>query len=104
LQEEEGMPVPSWGFAGSPVVHEDLLLLNVGRAGMAVEKATGKTVWASAKEESGYSTPVLFRRGGNWYALFSSGNAFTAAEARTGKLLWEHEWITRYGVNAADPI
>src|SRR5262249_26414347 len=65
---------------------------------------TGKILWSSAKEEAGYSTPVPFQQGGKWYAVFSSGEAFTAVDLETGKELWQVRWLTRYGVNAADPI
>jgi outer membrane protein assembly factor BamB len=104
LEKDEGMPLPSWGFAGSPVVHGKLLLLNVGQGGMALDKATGKVRWKSEAREPGYSTPVPFRRDGKWYAAFSSGRSYLAAGLDTGKVLWEHTWITRFGVNAADPL
>ncbi len=109
LDRDDGMPVPGWGFSGSPLVHDDILLLNAGKAGMAVEKDSGKLVWASDKEEAGYSTPVPLRERGRVsppvaLALFSSGNAFTAADVRTGKERWRVRWVTRYGVNAADPV
>src|SRR5262249_46517976 len=99
-----GAPVPGWGFAGSPLVHENLLVLNVGKAGTAVDKDTGKVVWSSAKEEAGYSTPVPLRRGNAWLALGSSGEAYAAVILASGEGRWEVRWPTRYGVNAADPI
>ena len=60
----KSLRVPGWGFSGSPLIHDKLLLLNLGKAGMALEKDTGKKVWASADEEAGYSTPMPFQRGG----------------------------------------
>jgi outer membrane protein assembly factor BamB len=104
VQKETGAPLPSWGFAGSPLVHGRLLLLNLGRAGLAVERETGKIVWSSAKEEAGYSTPVPLQHAGKGFAVFSSGEAFIAVNLETGKELWQVRWLTRYGVNTADPI
>lgn len=104
VAEETGAPIPTWGFAGSPVVYRNLLLLNVGQAGMALQKDSGEVVWKSAAEEAGYSTPYLFEWKGKTWALFSSGNTFSAVHPETAEILWEFEWITRYGVNAADPI
>jgi outer membrane protein assembly factor BamB len=104
VPKETGQRVPGWGCAGSPVVHEDLLLLNLGAAGTALEKATGKVVWSSAEKDAGYSSPVPFRRGGDWFAVFSGEDAYVAADVRTGKELWRMRWTTTYGVNAADPI
>lgn len=104
LVKQDNAKLPGWGFSSSPVIHDKLLLLNVGSGGMALEKDTGKVVWTSGDEEAGYSTPVLFQRDGDWCMLVSSGTAFKTVKATTGKLLWEHRWITRYGVNSADPI
>jgi outer membrane protein assembly factor BamB len=104
LVKEDNARTPTWGFSGSPLIHENLLLLNVGKAGLALEKETGKRVWSSDDEEAGYSTPIPFQRGKEWFAVVSSGAGFTAVNAATGKALWEYRWLTRYGVNSADPI
>ncbi|MFO0811452.1 MAG: PQQ-binding-like beta-propeller repeat protein [Gemmataceae bacterium] len=102
--KETGQRVPTWGLSGSPVVHDDLLLLTLGDCGVALDKATGKVIWNSEVKDGGYSSPVPFRRGGEWYAVFSSEDEYVAANLRTGKPLWRIPWPTRYGVNAADPI
>jgi outer membrane protein assembly factor BamB len=104
LQRDSGVRVPGWGFSGSPVVHENLLLLNAGAAGMALEKATGKTVWKSADEEAGYCTPLPVKSGDRWIILLSSEKAYLAVELLTGKEVWRQRWLTQYGLNAADPI
>jgi len=104
VQKETRVRVPTWGFSGSPMVFENLLLLAVGEAGMALDKGTGKTVWESANKEAGYSTPLPWKRGGKSLALVSSGQAYLAVEPQTGKEHWRFRWLTQYGVNAADPI
>ena len=50
VQKETGAPIPDWGFTGAPLVHENLLVLNVGDAGLALDKTTGKIVWKSANK------------------------------------------------------
>ncbi|MCK6501014.1 MAG: PQQ-binding-like beta-propeller repeat protein, partial [Nitrospira sp.] len=104
VQKETGIRIPGWGFGGSPVVLKHLLILNMGDAGLALEKATGTVVWKSADKDSGYSTPLLFERGGDWYAWLGSGQSYVAVHALTGKEAWRIKWMTQYGVNAADPI
>jgi len=49
---------PSWGFSGSPLVSGDLLILNAGATGTALNKKTGRIVWSSGPGASGYATPV----------------------------------------------
>ena len=104
VQKETGIRVPSWGFASSPFVQEDLLLLNIGEAGVALGKQTGKTVWQSANRDAGYSTPVPFKRGNERFAVLGSGKSYLAVNIRTGRELWRFPWLTSFGVNATDAI
>jgi len=104
LEKEEELRLPDWGFNGSPLVYGNLLILNVGGAGMALNMSNGKTVWRSDDAEAGYSTPLPFRMGDRDFVALTSGSSFLAADAKTGKKAWEILWPTRYGVNAADPI
>jgi len=105
IATELGATVPDWGFAGSPLVHDDLLVLNVGENGTALDKNTGKLRWTSGPSESaGYSTPLPYQRDGQWFATFSNVKGYLAVNLATGKPLWFFKWVTRYGINAADPI
>jgi outer membrane protein assembly factor BamB len=101
--KETELPIPAWGYGGSPTIHGDLLLLNIGEAGLALEKATGKIVWQSASGECGYSTPLPLAANSPLF-LFSSGTGYSAVDVKTGKPAWRIKWLTQYGVNAADPI
>ena len=104
IEKEEGLTLPDWGFNGSPLILGERLLLNAGGAGMALDKTTGKTLWLSNKEASGYSTPLPFTWEGTTYVALSNEDCFLAADVMSGKKTWEIRWPTRYGVNAADPI
>lgn len=104
LAQDGELRVPGWGFSGSPLLHENLLLLNLRDGGLALDRRTGETVWTSANQEAGYSSPVPFQRDGVWYAVVSSADAYTAVNLATGKELWRMRWLTRYGLNAADPL
>lgn len=114
VQKESGANIPDWGYGGSPLVLEGLLILNVGEAGMGLDKTTGLIIWQSGKENAGYSTPLPIaarstsRRplalGGNPDVMFGTGKSWLAVEAKTGKMVWSLDWPTRYGVNAADPV
>lgn len=104
VQSESEANIPDWGFAGAPLVQGDLLILNVGKGGMAVEKATGKIVWKTEVDNAGYSTPYPITWQDKALAVIGSGDAYLAVEVKTGKQAWSYKWNTRYGVNAADPI
>lgn len=97
--------VPSWGFAGSPVAVDDRVLLNAGSSGVALDRGSGQVRWKSDNsDDAGYATPVLTTLDGRQGALVLSGKALHAIDPASGEELWAHRWITRYGVNAADPL
>lgn len=104
IQKETGADIPDWGYAGSPLVSGALLIVNVGKSGTAVEKATGKTVWTSDTASSGYCTPYPITVSGKAQVVLSSSRAYKGVDPTSGSVLWEHTWSTSYGVNAADPI
>ncbi|MEO8427019.1 MAG: PQQ-binding-like beta-propeller repeat protein [Verrucomicrobiota bacterium] len=104
VQTETGARIPDWGFAGAPLVHENIVVLNVGDAGLALERSTGKIVWQSANKSAGYSTPWPVRRDGKWLGLIGNGSAYVAVNLADGKEAWRVRWVTEYGVNASDPV
>jgi outer membrane protein assembly factor BamB len=95
---------PQWGFAGSPVVEGELLLLNAGRSGIALDKKTGKKIWAGKSGIGGYATPVIYDYKGKRYAAIFGQKELIAVEVKTGKEAWSYPWRTRYDVNASDPL
>lgn len=104
IQKETGAPIPTWGYTGAPLVQGDLLVLNIGDAGAAVHKATGKLVWKSAAKDCGYSTPLPVTFGGKTLAIFANADSYVAVEVKTGAEAWRQRWLTQYNVNAANPV
>ena len=104
LADELKAEMPTWGFAGSITIVGDTALLNVGTAGTALDKKTGKVIWTSGKEASGYSTPVIFDAKGDCSVMFMIKQHAVAVKSADGKELWRVPWVTQYDVNAADPI
>ena len=104
LTNETGVIKPRWGFAGSPLVQGELLVLNAGKTGTAVNKTTGETVWTSATNAAGYASPVPFTVEREKCAAIFSGKALFGVKVSDGKPLWEHAWVTKWDINAADPI
>jgi len=104
IAKEFQLTVPEWGFAGSPYITGNLLLLNAGTHGLALNKGTGDLVWSTGKDACGYSTPVPFAtRNQQAVAVFGS-NTLAAVVLENGKVLWTFPWKTQYDINAADPI
>ena len=95
---------PEWGFAGSPLVWGDRLILNVGGAGAALSKSTGKLLWSSDTNTGGYATPVGFGSGDSRAVAIFSGGGLVGVRPSDGHELWRHPWVEEYKINAADPI
>ena len=104
LAKELGAEIPTWGLAGSPIVEGDLLILNVGTAGAALDKKSGKVIWSSGKQVAGYSTPVLLGSGDDRAVLLCIKQDVAAIRVKDGKEIWRYPWKSAHDVNAADPI
>jgi outer membrane protein assembly factor BamB len=104
LKKDFNVSPPSWGFAGSPIIDGDLLILNAGVSGMALDKLTGKKVWVSGPGTGGYAAPVLFELSGKRYAAIFGKTALYGVDLETGKGVWFYTWRTSHDVNAADPL
>ena len=104
LAKDFGLGVPTWGFAGSPCVQGDLLILNAGSRGTAVEKASGKLAWNNGKGAAGYSTAVPFFMAGEKAAALFCAREVVGVEVKSGRVLWAYPWKTEYDANIADPV
>ncbi len=93
-----------WGYSGSPLVLDDLLILNAGRTGLALNKKDGSVVWKNETKPGGYATPVAFTLNGKKCIAMFGFQELLGIEAPTGKELWRHPWKTKHDVHAADPI
>jgi outer membrane protein assembly factor BamB len=104
VAEATGARLPEWGFAGSPLVDGDRLILNVGTSGTAVDKRDGKILWTTGQAAAGYASAVPIQLGGRRHHLIFAADHLAAVAAEDGKVAWTHPWKTSYDVNAADPI
>ncbi|OGV72903.1 MAG: hypothetical protein A3K19_15110 [Lentisphaerae bacterium RIFOXYB12_FULL_65_16] len=95
---------PQWGFASSPVIAGELVLVNAGDHGAAFNRKTGSVVWASDGGIGNYSSAVLFSPGDKNQVAFFGKTDIQAMDLATGKKLWSFPWQTSYDVMAADPI
>jgi len=96
--------MPTWGFSGSVFVEGNLCVLNAGSTGVGLDKKTGKVVWFSGTDKSGYTTPVPLSAGSDSAVIMAVKADVVAVRVKDGKELWRFPWKTQYDVNAADPI
>lgn len=107
LRAEFRAALPQWGYAGSPLIEGELVIVQpAGKDGAvaAFDLATGERRWAVGKTTNGYSSPVAATLGGVRQVVAVTGDAVLGIRVPDGQLLWEHPWVTQQGVNAAAPL
>jgi len=104
LNQELGLEIPTWGCASSVLIEGNLAVLNMGSAGVALDKQSGKVAWVSAKSAGAYATPVPLTLGPDRFLAILSRRSLIAVKPADGQEAWSYPWKTEYDVNAADPI
>ena len=104
LNRELGLEIPTWGCASSALVEGETVVVNMGSAGVALDKKSGKVVWVSAKSAGAYATPVPLTIGRDRGLAIFTRQSLLAVKAANGQEVWSYPWKTEYDVNAADPI
>jgi len=103
IQKDYGAFGLNWGYASSPLLHEDSLYVQVLHGMhtdepsyvLRVDKKTGKTLWrvvrptdAVSESPDAYTTPALLRTGKTFEVVVSGGDYVTGHDPATGKELW----------------
>ena len=108
LQQDYGRFGIQWGYASSPLLHEDSLYVQVLHGMLTddpsyvlrIDKKSGKTLWrierpTNARMESpdSYTTPALLRYGKNIELVITGGDVVTGHDLATGKELWRADGL-----------
>lgn len=91
----------TYGMSASPVAEGNLLILNAGGAGWAVNKSNGSNAWTSAGTAS-YASPFVVDYNSERTAIIFSDYGLRAVKATNGASVFSIPW--NYGRNCADPI
>jgi outer membrane protein assembly factor BamB len=89
---DTGVKVPFWGFAGSPLVVGELVIVAASGHLAAYDLATGNTRWFGPKGGWGYSSPHLVTIDGVVQIVLLNGAGAISVAPADGALLWEHKW------------
>ena len=103
IQKDYGTFGLNWGYASSPLLHEDSLYVQVLHGMktdepsyvMRIDKKNGKTLWkvdrptnAIRESPDSYTTPGLLRYGKTTEIVITGGDCVTGHDPATGKELW----------------
>jgi outer membrane protein assembly factor BamB len=102
-----GARVPEWGFAGSPVIDGDNVIVHLGGKDaclLALDRKTGKEVWRALGDPAGYCTPVVIEPKSGKQVVLWTPEFVHGVDAATGKPLWKVPYKVTYGVSIAPPV
>jgi outer membrane protein assembly factor BamB len=86
------MKVPGWGFASSPLVVGDSIIVAASGKLVAYDAATGAPRWLGPAGGDSYSSPHLVTIGGVPQILLMSAAGVTSVAPADGTLLWKYAW------------
>jgi len=87
---DTGAKLPGWGFASSPLVIDDVVVVATAGTLAAYDLATGEPRWVGPQGGGGYSSPHRVTLGGVTQIVLMSGPGAVSVAPADGKLLWQH--------------
>ena len=89
---DTGTKVPGWGFASSPLVVGDMVIVAASGKLVAYNLSTGAPRWVGPAGGDSYSSPHLLTIDGVPQILLMSARGATSVAPADGKLLWKYAW------------
>ncbi len=104
LIKEYDAKIPLIGFASSPLLFKDWIIVDAGIA-FAFDKKDGRLIWKTEKYIESYSSPQLFNYHNEPHVAFFNGTGLVVLAAATGKEIWRFPWRTpKFDTNTSTPI
>ncbi len=84
--------VPDWGFASSPLVVDDIVIVAAAGTLAAYDLTSGKLRWQGPSYGGSYSSPHRATIDGVVQVLLLGGPGAISVAPANGAVLWEHKW------------
>lgn len=112
IQQEYGRFGLQWGYASSPLLHEDSLYVQVLHGMrtddpsylLRIDKTDGRTLWrverptmARFESPDAYTTPALLRYGSTTEIVITGGDVVTGHDPGDGRELWRADGLNPTG-------
>ena len=99
---------PEFGVAMSPLIHKGRLIVHSGGEGkgalLALDPASGKTIWSWAEDGPAYASPLVAMFGATEQIVTQSEKHVIGVDFATGKTLWKAPFTTPYDKNSVTPV
>jgi hypothetical protein len=109
LKERYSIRLPNWGIAASPVVEDDLVIVQIGGKGdaclAAFDRITGQPRWQALPDDASYSAPIVLDQAGRRVLICWTGNRIVGLDPATGRLYWEYPFPwEKWPIGIATPV
>jgi len=107
MVKDTGATVPDWGFASSPLVVDDRVVVYTGaqdgKAVVAYDLANGEPRWFAPAGQRSYSSAHLATLDGVRQLVLLSDHGASGIAPDDGEVLWSHEWPVKGGARVVQP-
>jgi outer membrane protein assembly factor BamB len=109
LNREYKIRMPIWGIAGSPLIEQGLVIVQIGGSNeaclVAFDKITGEEKWRALDDEASYSAPIVIEQAGKRVLVCWTGGNVAGLDPTTGEVYWKHPFQpTRMVIAIATPV
>jgi outer membrane protein assembly factor BamB len=109
LNREYNIRMPIWGIAGSPLIEQGLVIVQIGGSNdaclVAFDKVTGEEKWRALDDEASYSAPIVIEQAGKRVLVCWTGGNVAGLDPKTGEVYWKYPFQpTRMVIAIATPV
>ncbi len=109
LNDEYKIRMPIWGIAASPLIYDELVILQIGGSDdaciVALDKENGEEQWRALRDRAQYSAPIIVQQAGQDVLVCWTGDSVAGLDPATGKVHWRHPFAaSKMPIGIATPI
>ncbi len=108
IEQAVGARPPVWGFATTPLIAGDVLIVQTGGSGgrsvTGFRRQTGEILWAAGDDTVGYQSPAMGTLAGEQQVVAVGNHRMMGIRPDTGEVLWSHEHGGRDGEGSEQPV
>ena len=96
-----------YGYASSPLLYKDKIIVPVGGQGyalMAFDKMDGHPIWRAGSYTNAYSSPLAINVDGQDQIIIVMKADVVAVDPNTSNVLWTRPQNAQYGLNVTMPV
>ncbi|MDA2937055.1 PQQ-binding-like beta-propeller repeat protein [Acidobacteria bacterium AH-259-A15] len=108
IDEELGAKAPFLGFATTPIIEAEVLVVQMGgpdgRSICGFNKKTGERLWSIGDDKVGYQSSAVLTLAGQRQVVAVSNQVMMGILPQTGELLWKYQHSTTELDGSSQPI